>query len=245
MKKTLLNLSLSALIGSLAVPTAASANDMVDSWLNSLYVSTFVDGHFLHDIETDVTYVSTNPTSHEHDTYEQEASFATRFAVGGHVNSYLRAELELGFSRSNQGPDILNVSGGTSSTWKGQGQIDAYTLMGNAWFDLPVFDNTWGLTPYVGGGIGVALVDSQLAYTGNVSAYGPQGSSVEFAAQLGAGINWAFNNRFSAGLGYRLMFINGPEISQPTNASINEITTYQFDDLLSQSVGITLTMNIN
>lgn len=242
MKKTCLPLALSALIGSLAIPTAASANDMVDNWLNSLYVSTFLGGHFLPDIVTDTSY-TTDARSFE-ETYEQEAGFAVRFAVGGHVSSYLRTEFELGFSRSNQGSILEVINGALPGTiHPGHGQIDAISLMGNVWTDLPVFDNAWGLTPYVGGGIGAALVQSNMVYTAS-PAYGPQDSSVQFAAQLGAGINWAFSDRFAAGLGYRLMFINGPETSQTTTPA-GEITTYRFDDLLSQSVGITLTMNLN
>lgn len=239
MKTTCLSLSLTALIGSTAMPTAVSANDMVSNWMDSMYVSTFLGGHFLPDIVTD-TLDAGAPFSEE--TYEQEAGFAARFAVGGYVNSHFRTEVELGFSRSNQSSigEIL-VGAATTTIYDGDGEIDTYTLMGNVWGDLPVFDGAWGLTPYVGGGIGVALVRPNMVYTA-FPTFGPQESSVEFAAQLGTGINWAINERFSAGLGYRLMFINGPEVSQPTTGNI---ATYRFDDLFSHSVGITLTVNLN
>lgn len=238
MKNTFLSLSLSALIGTVAVPTAASANDFVNNWMNTLYVSTFVGGHFLPDIETD-TLDAGNPYSEE--IYEQDTGFAARFAIGGRVNEHFRAEVELGFSRSNQGDIFEEVLAGGSSDYEGHGEIDAYTLMGNIWADLPVFGSAWGLTPYVGGGIGVALVDTNMIYT-DFPSFGPQDSSVEFAAQLGAGVNWAINDKFSAGLGYRLMYITGPETSQSTSS---DIATYEFNDLLSQSVGVTLTMNLN
>lgn len=238
MKNTCLPIALCALIGSVAVPTAASANDFVNSWMNTLYVSTFVGGHFLPDIETD-TLDAGNPYSEE--IYEQDTGFAARFAIGGRVNEHFRAEVELGFSRSNQGDIVDDVIGGSRGTWSGHGEIDTYTLMTNVWADLPVFENTWGLTPYVGGGIGAALVNTNMIYT-DFPSFGPQDSSVEFAAQLGAGVNWAINDKFSAGLGYRLMYITGPETSQSTSG---DIATYEFDDLLSQSVGITLTMNLN
>jgi hypothetical protein len=106
------------------------------------------------------------------------------------VNSYLRTELELGFGRSNQDDTILEVINGVlpGSIYDARGQIDFVALMGNVWINLPVFDNALGLTPYVGGGVGGALVHSQLVYT-NSPAYGPQDSSVEFAGQLGAGLN--------------------------------------------------------
>ncbi len=241
MKKTWLPIALSALIGSVAVPTAVSADDVVSNWIDTLYVSTFVGGHFLPDVVTDTSYTGIADSYEE--TYEQETGLSARLAVGGHVSGHLRAEVELGFSRSDQGSiyEVINaVVPGT--THAGHGHIDTITLMGNVWADLPILDSAWRLTPYVGGGIGGALVDSQLVYTAT-PAYGPQDSSVEFAAQLGAGINWAINDKFSAGLGYRFMFITGPEVSQPTGGG--EITTYRFDDLLSHSVGVTLTMNLN
>lgn len=238
MKKNFLKLSLSALIASTFVPKAAQADDMADIWLNSLYVSTLLGGHFLPDIVTD-TLDAGAPYSEE--TYEQKAGFAARFAVGGRVSEHFRAEVEFGFSRSNQGAIFEDVIGAGSGYNEGHGEIDAYTLMGNVWADLPLFDDAWGLTPYVGGGIGAALIKPNLVYT-DFPSYGPQDSSVEFAAQLGTGLNWAINDRFSAGLGYRLMFINGPETSQPTTG---QIATYRFDDLLSQSVGLTLTVNLN
>lgn len=239
MKKTFLYLSLTAIIGSVAVPTAASANDFVTNWMDSLYVSTFVGGHFLPDIETNTLDAG---TLYSEETYEQETGFAARFAIGGRINRHFRAEVELGFNRTNQGSIEETLVGATAtSTYDGKGHFDTYTLMTNVWADLPVLDNSWGLTPYIGGGIGAALVNPQLVYT-NFSTFGPQDSSVEFAAQLGAGVNWAINDRFSAGLGYRFMAITGPETSQPTTA---QIATYRFDDLLSHSVGITLTMNLN
>lgn len=239
MKKTCLPLAIFALIGSVAVPTAVSANDFVNNWMDTLYVSTFVGGHFLHDIETDTLDAG---TLYSDETYEQETGFAARFAIGGRLNEHFRAEVELGFNRTNQGSIEETLIGATTtSTYNGKGHIDTYTLMTNVWADLPVFDNSWGLTPYIGGGIGAALVNSQLVYT-NFSTFGPQDSSVEVVAQLGTGINWAVNDRFSAGVGYRLMFISGPETSQPTTG---QIATYRFDDLLSHSVGITLTMNLN
>lgn len=241
MNKTRLYLSLTALVASTLVPSAALANDAFENWLDTLYVSTFFGGHFLPDIVSNTSYTSTPNLSKE--TYEQGMGFTARVAVGGHVNSNLRTELELGLSRSNQ-KSIRDVINGAlpGTVYNGHGQIDAITLMGNVWVDIPMFDSMWGLTPYVGGGLGAALVQSNLIYTAFPN-YGPQASSLEFAGQLGAGVNWAINETISAGLGYRALFINGPEISQKTGAT--EITTYRLDNLLSHSVGVTLTVNLN
>ncbi|CAN0585017.1 unnamed protein product, partial [Ectocarpus sp. 12 AP-2014] len=202
------------------------------------YVSTFVGGHFLPDI---VSNTLNDGAPYSEEIYQQDMGFAARFAIGGRINERFRAEVELGFSRSNQGTIIDDPINDARTPYKGHGEIDTYTLMGNVWADLPVFENTWGLTPYVGGGIGVALVNTNMIYTDHPT-YGPQDSSVELAAQLGAGVNWAINERFSAGLGYRFMFITGPDISQQAARSV---PTYRFDDLLSHTVGVTLTMNLN
>ena len=244
MKKTYAGLALSAFIGMAILPTAVMADDMSNdwgaSWLNGMYVSTSLGGHFLDDIGTDTSY--TTVTSSYEETYRQDRGLAARLAIGGNVTDTLRAELELGFNRSNQGSIQEVIDGATPGTrYKGRGNIETYTLMGNVWADFPLFGGASGLTPYLGGGVGAALVDSNLQYT-EFPAYGPQGSSVELAAQLGAGINWAINETVSLGLGYRLTYISGPEISQKTDT--NETSTYKFDDLLSQAVLVTLTVKL-
>lgn len=240
MKKTCLPIALSILIGTVAAPTAVAANDFVGNWMDSLYVSTFLAGHFLPDVVTDTL---TNDVAYSNETYRQETGFAARFAAGGRINGHLRAEVEFGFNRSSQGSiDEILVGATTTTTYAGHGDIDTYTLMGNLWVDIPLFGGSWALTPYVGGGVGAALVQSDLIYT-SFPGYGPQDSSVELAAQLGAGLNWAISDRFSAGFGYRLLFVNGPDISQTTG--VNEVTTYRFDDMLSHSVGVTLTAHLN
>jgi opacity protein-like surface antigen len=240
MKKTCLPLALFALIGSVAVPTAVSANDFVNSWLNSLYVSTFLGGHFLPDVTTVTSYDP--PADIADETYELDTGFAARLALGGHVSNHIRSEVEVGFLSAGQNAVIEAIRGGATTANAGDGDIAILTLLGNVWLDLPVFDDAWRLTPYVGGGVGAALVQPDLNYSA-APAYGPQDSSIELAAQLGAGLNWAISDRFSAGLGYRLLFVNGPKISQTTGAS--EVTTYRFEDILSHSVGVTLTMHLN
>jgi len=65
---------------------------------------------------------------------------------------------------------------------------------------------------------------------------------VEFAGQLAAGVNWALTD--TVGVGYRFNFINGPKISQTTTPA-GSVTTYDFDNLLAHSVGVTLKIELN
>lgn len=241
MQNTLLKLPLAAFIAFTFVPQAALAEETLENWLDSFYVSGFLGGSFLHEVVTGTSY--TGDANSYVETYEQGMGGTARLALGSQVNKYLRTELELGFSRSNQG-SIREVINGAlpANMYQGHGHLDTITLMGNVWADIPILDDKWGITPYLGGGLGAALVKSNLVYT-NFPAYAPQGSSLQFAAQLGAGVNWAINDTLSAGLGYRATFITGPEISQATGA--NQTTTYRFDNLISHSVGVTLMVSMN
>lgn len=95
MRKTSLKLTATMFVAFTVVPNCAQANETVDNWLDSLYVSAFLGAHFLPDIVKDTSYTTVSNSHVE--TYEQETGFSARFAVGGYVNSYLRTELELGF----------------------------------------------------------------------------------------------------------------------------------------------------
>jgi len=221
--------------------TGVQADELYQRLADSAYVSVFAGGNFLKDIQTDTVYTTTAFTYAE--TYRQKNGFTVRAALGGNLSEILRGELEIGVSRSNQGTINEVVNGTIVTDYPGNGEITSYSALANIWADIDLSDTMPGITPYVGGGIGLAVVDSNLIYT-NTPTYGPQDRSVEFAGQLGAGVNWALTETVDLGIGYRFNFINGPETSQVTTPA-GEVTTYSFDDLLSHSVGISLKIKIN
>lgn len=95
--------------------------------------------------------------------------------------------------------DNVSVNGNTVSYSNGQ-KVRRLSAMANLWIDVPVFDN--GISPYIGGGIGV------------------QGTEIEgegkatFAWQLGAGVAVPLNSNFAITADYRYRQQNGYTLSE-------------------------------
>ena len=239
MGKKILALAAVASVG--ITSTSVQANELSQRLAESAYVSVFAGASFLNDIKTDTDYSTTAATYAE--TYRQKTGFSVRAALGGNLAEMIRGEVEIGVGRSNQGSINEVVNGTMVTNYTGNGEITAYSALANIWADIDMADTMSGITPYVGGGIGLAVVDTNLIYTAT-PAYGPQDRSVEFAGQLGAGVNWSLTDTVDLGVGYRFSFISGPKTSQVTTAA-GEVTTYDFDNLLSHNVGIALKIKIN
>lgn len=82
--------------------------------------------------------------------------FAVGIARGRRFGNGLRGELELSYRRF--GADLWTVNG-TPFNWNGD--LDAYFGMANLYHDWKNWQFA-GLTPYIGGGIGIAIVDGNL-----------------------------------------------------------------------------------
>jgi opacity protein-like surface antigen len=85
------------------------------------------------------------------------------------------------------------------------GGVGVYSMMGNVFFDIR---NPSPVTPYIGGGIGVATLYLDDTYgtnssTGHRDLLYESDSNTVFAYQAGAGLEIALNNRLSLDLGYR------------------------------------------
>lgn len=92
---------------------------------------------------------------------------------------------------NSEGPGTgagIDVDAGYSTT--------ANFLLGNLWYD---FDNDSALTPYIGGGVGVAHVSSTIRLPGVTE----QSAAWVLAGQLGAGVTIDLNDKLLLDLGYR------------------------------------------
>jgi opacity protein-like surface antigen len=123
------------------------------------------------------------------------------FTVGGvfgtHLfNDYLRAEVEGSYSRY----DIDECIEDTSKCAVTDGDVSAFYLLGNLWFDF----NLGGFSPYLGGGIGAARVDV------DTSTF-PDDNDWGFAFQAGAGIRFGLTDALQVDVGYR--FKDVPDLS--------------------------------
>lgn len=134
--------------------------------------------------------------------YGSSATFETGFALGGIVGfdlgSGLRAEGELTFRYSpldefSSGPGI-SIDGG----------INSLSLMGNAFYD---FDTGSEFTPYIGGGLGVAFMSSDISlFGGSLIA----DEDTVFAYQLGAGVGYEVSPTLTITADYRFFATENP-----------------------------------
>jgi opacity protein-like surface antigen len=117
--------------------------------------------------------------------------------AGGFDFGFLRLEGELSYKEA----DINSITDNTGARQYRDidGNLGALAFMTNAFFD---FHNYTPVTPYVGVGIGFATLHMSNTYATNGLMY-PRDDDTVFAYQLGAGLDIAFNRRFSLDLGYR------------------------------------------
>lgn len=179
----------------LALPALSSAAPVVRS---GPYVSGFVGASFARDT-TISGFDSFNAVS-----YNDQASFDPGIYVGGtggYNFGFVRLEGELAYRHAQ----IDGITDSTGTPFRSvDGDIGVFSTMFNVYFDLV---NTSRITPYLGGGIGFANVNlsrtTAVNNSGNRAILYDESNDTVFASQVGAGIDFAINNRSSIDLGYR------------------------------------------
>lgn len=211
MKKTLL-LTVAAAGMALGLQ-AASAADMEPVAEPGWYVTLFGGASFLEDVHTN--YDDPGP-------YEIDAITDTGFIVGGaigtHISEDLRVELEVAYSENDV--DEIEYDG---TEYSGTGDFSILTFMGNLWYDLPLSTE---LKPYIGGGLGVAIVDASNIGYDCCEEY--DSSEVAFAFQAGAGLRWMMSENIALDVGYRLRGIDGPTFDNADGTGSNHDADFMF-----------------
>jgi outer membrane autotransporter protein len=122
--------------------------------------------------------------------------------TGGYDFGYLRVEGELSYKHSEMKAITDRDTGARYRSV--DGDLGVFAFMANSFFDL---HNDTPITPYFGGGIGVATL-----YMGETTGVDNSGTRQTlylkdndsvFAYQLGAGVDIAINRKISLDLGYR------------------------------------------
>lgn len=133
-----------------------------------------------------------------------EAELDTGFAVGGALGMKtllgLRLEGEVTY-RENE-IDRFTVNGASA---RSRGDVDSVSFMANGWWDIPYP----GITPYVGGGIGLSEVSVSNFSVGGVNI-GSDEDTV-FAFQLGGGVAIPIAPRVDLTADYRYFQAEDPE----------------------------------
>jgi len=121
--------------------------------------------------------------------------------AGGYDFGLLRLEGEVGFRQSK----VSSVSRNGNTRYDSDGTLSVFSTMANCYVD---FHNSSRFTPYLVGGVGVAVLGLENTYgtdtvSGNVSKLYHTNSDAVFAYQAGAGLGYAINRHFSVDVGYR------------------------------------------
>ena len=188
MKKSLL--AATAIIALSLFAIEACAADVPETEEAGFYVSLFGGASFLDDVDTEVSL-----TGYEYDySVDTKTGYLLGGAIGMRVWNPLRAEVELSYARWKA--KSYEYEG--SLTYDASGHLSATYLLGNLWIDIPTES---ALTPYVGGGAGVAWVDADTSFNGTALGYGD--GQAGFTFQLGAGVKFDLTDWVALDVGYR------------------------------------------
>ena len=139
----------------------------------------------------------------------------TGFLIGGVLgyawgDTGLRTELELSYSQANlDGFDvdwdedyILKRSALDGDDLDFDGDVSVTYIFGNIWWDFGRHFDLGGISPYVGGGLGVGFVDIDVDAIEGID-FAASGSETGFAYQIGGGLMWNIADNIALDLGYR------------------------------------------
>lgn len=177
-----------------------------------MYISGGGGVSFLTDADTTDT-IATGSIGGEVTT---DAGFVLNGAVGYAMRNGLRIEGEISYRENDLDSfDIDTVTTG-GATFSGTavavpltGDISSLGFMANAYYDFYTGSN-W--VPFVGGGLGVAIVSVDVNSFGGVSSTFDESDTV-FAYQLGAGLGYRVNRHSKIDVSYRLLGTSDPEFS--------------------------------
>lgn len=134
-------------------------------------------------------------------------------AIGKRVARNLRAEIEYAFR--SQTPDTLAFNGVNQGILSGF--QNSHAAMFNFAYDLVL--GRGNIVPYIGGGVGVASVDSRIAYGPGIATLDGDDSSVAY--QWMAGISFRARPNMEMFLEYRFFEIDDPKINRFGGPPIN------------------------
>ncbi|MEH6727861.1 MAG: outer membrane beta-barrel protein [Hyphomicrobiales bacterium] len=141
-------------------------------------------------------------TPYDADTYEMnfDTGFTIGAALGTQISDTMRGELELSYIRSGIcGAREYPLEAKCDEDWSGV--LQTVNLLANVWKDFDV----GMVSPYVGGGLGLALVLPDIDEWAD--------PRVAMAAQIGGGVRYAIKDDLTLDLGYRFKGVFDPLIS--------------------------------
>jgi outer membrane protein OmpA-like peptidoglycan-associated protein len=127
-------------------------------------------------------------------------------AVGVGLGNGFRVEGEIAYRESG----VKNANTGSAS-----GDVNALSFMGNGLYD---FNLGWPVTPYIGGGIGMARVNGdKLTVPGSTVTIND--TDTEFAYQGIAGVSYALTQQLKLGVEYRYFATTNPHYKESNGST--------------------------
>lgn len=234
MRKTLLGLVVAFL------PVTALAENVADRYGYYLSLSggpTVPSGDLSFDPDTP-SGGTTIPSA----DFNVKDGYAAIAAMGVYLDSF-RGELEFSY-RAN---DLSDASiSGAGPILSSSGDFSAFSVMANAYYDLPIIQDH--LILYIGAGAGVAAMDintSALSTAG--TSYSIDAENAALAVQAMIGLDAPITKRIHVTFGYRLWTALGADFNFSSNTGGNSVTATgngSFDTPLLQSVELGLRIDL-
>ncbi len=214
-----------------AVPErVATAAEAASGW----YVSGGVSGQIVDDWRVNTSAVTGVPTPA---TLDFDAGLGANASVGYSFDSndwaaggsILRIEAEALFKVDDT--DTVTVTG--AGSFDGTGDVSAFGVMANAWYEL---HTGWAWRPYLGAGVGIANISLNSVGLRPAAGAGADVGMVDdddwvFAYQFGAGISYELSAKTIVGVEYRMFATTDAELVNATGTSFDA-------DYLSHNVGL-------
>lgn len=159
-----------------------------------MYVSGNIGLGILNDSDTDFNFMGFPVTA----TFESEEGLALGVAAG-YAFGNARIEGEYAYQQNDFETLEVSVLGFSAST-DISGETSSNSFLFNTYYD---FKNSSSFTPFLTAGLGVSNVEGELE--------GDTEDDTVFAYQLGAGLGYAVNDKFSIDFKYRYFGTDDPE----------------------------------
>lgn len=210
-----LKILLSSVSAAVLVSKSAMAFDLGD--LDG-YVSLFGGHSDVSTIEAtwNYNYFTGADFNYNSDT-ELKKGFITGLRIGAYITEDIRTDLELSYQHHNADYNTIidPVTGNTfNSPYNVLGEIKSYSILANVWYD---FNNSTPLTPYIGGGLGASLVDSDIKYTEFNMLTVLDSNAWAFTYQLGGGFKYDINEERNLALEIGYLYRNTGDIGSTPN----------------------------
>lgn len=195
---------------------AADIAPAPEPMLGGFYVGAFGGATWFTENGADFSYdgceIAAGPPCHPDISGDISLDTDTGWLVGGVLgynwgDSGLRSEIELSYSQANlDGFDVDFDSnfhnGNVAFDPDFDGDVSVTYIFGNLWYGFGHMMDMGGLSPYIGGGLGVGFVNVDIDAIEGIDL-DASGDETGFAYQLGGGLMWNLADNVALDLGYR------------------------------------------